>query len=263
MPLLNPKTFFITKAKVTVTLFATVTFALSLTLIFPSLSYAASSLDKKTSSSSLKFTLPPPIKPKLPLFKPNSPIRIKNSTLQVLAGFKLPNIPIYVNNKLVISPNKYTSWYYEYPLSSKSNKVIISSAPITSISQLRNATILNLDSITALDVDPPRIFGYRVDPSTRDFFFNIQDPPGVLSYNVYYANSISGSLNTTPFILAQANVPVSGTGTTTWRDNGTFTGKHPSQVTMRFYKLEVNRVDTINPIIVISTPQEGEVVGDE
>ena len=225
-----------------------------------SLASAASLPAQKVPPKLVKIILPPPIK--LPWLRVNPPVRIKNASTQVLAGKKLPNSAIYINNKLVILANKYTSWYYEYPLTLKSNKVIISPTLITSVSQLRNAIALNLDTITTLDVDAPRIFGYRLDPQTKDFLFNIQDPPGVLSYNIYYANSLSGSLAASPFILAQANVPVSGTGTTTWRDNGTYTGSHPSKVAMRFYRIEINRVDTVNPIIIISSPQEGETIED-
>jgi len=229
-------------------------FISGLALIFCTAVYAGPQPVKKSTPKQTKFVIPPVVK--LPFLKVNPPVRFKNTSTQVLAGLKLPNTGIYINNKPVIAPNKYTSWYYEYPLASP-HKIVISAQKIASISQLRNAVPLDLDKTKSLDEDAPRLFNYRFDPLTRDFLFDIQDPAGVLSYNIYYTNSLSS-----PFILAQRDVAVSGTGITTWRDNGQYTGSHPSKVTMRFYRIEINRMDTVNPIFIVSSPQEGEVVED-
>ncbi len=240
-------------------------FFLSLTSSFAETpAQKAASEAKKSANQALLPVIPPPYH-RLPLLKVNSPIRLKNSTLQVLAGKKFPNTPIFVNNKLVIPTNKYNTWYYELPLTSvKANKVVVSSGLIT----LKNPPYFqafNLDTLTTLNVDPPKITKIRVDPTTRDILLTIQDPPGVLSYNVYYADTLSSSITTTPFILAQPDFPVSGTGATEWRDNGTFTKLPPldPKVKMRFYRLEVGRVDTTSPAITITSPSDGQIIYDE
>ena len=197
---------------------------------------------------------------KAPYFKVNSPRKFKNTNFQIFAGSKEAESAIRINNQEVIPANANATWYYEYPFLSAGNKISITA--MDKAGNLASKKDFNLNSLDEFAIDPPRIFGFRFDPATRDFLFDIQDPPGVLSYNIYYANTLSGGLASSPFILAQGDYAVSGTGTTTWRDNGTYTGSHPSQVMMRFYKIEVNRVDTVNPIIVIFSPQDGEVIED-
>ncbi|MDP2941637.1 MAG: hypothetical protein Q8N85_05245, partial [Candidatus Omnitrophota bacterium] len=234
--------------------------------LFPALSFAETPAQKaarkaKQAAEALLPVIPPP-KYKLPLFKVNSPIRLKNSTLQVFAGKKFPSTPIFVNNKLVIPTNKYNTWYYEYPLTNtKLNKIVVSSSPIT-LKQPPYFQVFNLDTLTTLNVDPPKITKIRVDPSTREIILTIQDPPGVLSYNVYYADSLSQSTTTTPFILAQPDYPVSGSGSTEWRDNGTFTKIPPldPKVKMRFYRLEVARVDMTSFQLTGLIPADGTVI---
>jgi hypothetical protein len=175
-----------------------------------------------------------------PNFKVNSPVRIKNASLQVLAGEKEPNTSVFVNNREVIPLNPYKTWYYEYPVNTEGSQVTITMA-FASQKQIAKTSIdLNKDALT-LSAGPV-ITGYGFDrQNNNDFILTIKDPPKALSYNIYYANSLTLTPGTSPFILAQANYRVSGTGITLWRDNGSFTGIHPAdpQIKMRFYKLEI------------------------
>jgi hypothetical protein len=195
------------------------------------------------------------------IFKVNPPVKVKNSSFQVLAGRKEPNSAIYINRQEVISKNPYTSWYYEYPLNSGVTNLTLGMSFSTPKVKLASTLTLDLnkDSLN-LDAEAPRISGIRFDPATKDIILTIQDSPGVLSYNIYYANDLNSLPPNSCFILAQQDFPVSGSGTTTWRDNGTFTKIHPKNVKMRFYKLEMSRIDNTSPIITISEPLEAEVV---
>jgi outer membrane lipoprotein-sorting protein len=180
-------------------------------------------------------------------FRVNPPVRFRNSPILVLAGAKDKGSPIYVNSQIAVTQNAFTSWYFEYPLPQNEKDAVISVSQTNPQLKLRGSQIysFSLKSITSLAVEPPRISAIRVDPATKDIILTIQDPTGVLSYNIYYANSLNSSPAALSFILAQSNVSVSGTGITTWRDNGTYTGKPPLDPTikMRFYRLEVAQVD--------------------
>jgi hypothetical protein len=197
------------------------------------------------------------------LFRVNPPVKVKSSSFQVLAGRKEPNSAIYINNQEVIPKNPYTSWYYEYPLTDSSSKLIIGMS--LSANKAKPVSLLTLDlnkDSLNLAAEAPRISGIRLDPATKDIILTITDPPGVLSYNLYYANDLNSLPPNSCFILAQQDYPVSGSGTTTWRDNGSFTQTHPKNVKMRFYKLEVNRIDNTTPLIIITSPQDGEAITD-
>jgi hypothetical protein len=198
-------------------------------------------------------------------FKLNPAARFRPGNLQVLAGKKPANTAILINGREVIPANPYNSWYYEYPLSADSSREVTVSAQAKPGQPGLSAKI-NLDrQVSLLSVSAPRISGIRFDPQTKDIILTIQDPAGVTSYNIYYANDLNSPSPKNCFILAQANYPVSGTGTTFWRDNGAFTGLHPSNpsIKMRFYKLEVaSAAGGELPTITISSPQEGEVVYD-
>ncbi|MFZ5802762.1 MAG: hypothetical protein ACOY3K_06630, partial [Candidatus Omnitrophota bacterium] len=65
------------------------------------------------------------------------------------------------------------------------------------------------------------------------FQLTITDKPGILSYNIFYSDDLQ------TWKLAEANVPVSGTGKTTWDDDGSLTDPDPFQVPMRFYRAQI------------------------
>lgn len=176
-------------------------------------------------------------------FQVNPIVRIKNSTKQVLAGIKEANTAILINNRVVIPKNIYKTWYYEQPLSAQSDNKITVGMSFNSI-KAASQTPLDLKKDGGGLDTAPVIISIRFDPQTKDIILTIKDPPGVLSYNIYFANNLAATGQTTPFTLAQSNYPVSGTGITTWRDNGTFTKVHPADpsVYMRFYKLEVAKI---------------------
>ncbi|MFA4889133.1 MAG: alpha/beta fold hydrolase [Candidatus Omnitrophota bacterium] len=186
------------------------------------------------------------IKKPLPEFKLNSVFKLKNSKIQVLAGKKEPYTSVYINNREVIPNNGFTSWYYEYPLTKNNTKITL--AMSYSAQKQASVTLLDLskDAIL-LDISSPKITNISIDPPSKDILLNIQGSPGILSYNIYYADSLSLTTAAVPFILAQSNYPASGTGITIWRDNGTYTSAHPSQCKMRFYRFEIARVDVLPP----------------
>ncbi len=181
------------------------------------------------------------------LFKVNPLFQLKNSSLQVLAGRKEPDTSIYVNNKEVISRNSYNTWYYEYPLKASDDKITIA---ISFISP-KQASAITLDlkkDAIPLEISPPVITRIRIDPATKDIILSIQDPPGIAAYHIYYADSLNSLPAVNPFILAQSDYPVSGSGITEWRDNGSTvnpTRPHPFSpgIKMRFYKLEIARIN--------------------
>ncbi|MFA4888345.1 MAG: hypothetical protein WC628_02055 [Candidatus Omnitrophota bacterium] len=198
-------------------------------------------------------------------FRVNPPVKIKKSSLQVLAGTKETNTAILINNQEVIPINEYKTWYYEYPLKPQTiNKVSI--AMYSQAKKAISLASLDLNNIpVVLDTEPPVITGVKLEPQTKDIIITIKGPPGVLSYNIYYANSLNSAPGISSFILAQSNYSVSGNGTTEWCDNGAFTGAHPfsPRIKMRFYKLEINRIENPNsPIILIESPNDGEVITD-
>jgi outer membrane lipoprotein-sorting protein len=194
------------------------------------------------------------VKKPAPLFSLNPPVKTLNQRFQVLAGKKEPGASVYINNQQVIPANPYSSWYYEYPYSAQANPRLslgIALAPRKVISLLS----VDLNSVLSLSAEAPRISAISLDdPQNKDIILTIQDPAGVLSYNIYYANDLNSPAPNSCFILAQADFPVSGSGTTTWRDNGSFTQTHPKNVTMRFYKLEIARINSSLPQIITITP---------
>ncbi|MFA4889581.1 MAG: hypothetical protein WC628_08440 [Candidatus Omnitrophota bacterium] len=194
-------------------------------------------------------------------FRVNPPVRIKKSSLQVLAGVKEPNTAILINNQEVIPINEYKTWYYEYPLKPQTdNKISVAMA--YQANRLISVTSLDLNNNpVSLDTEPPVITGIRLEPQTKDIIITIKDPAGVLSYNIYYANSLNSMAGTTPFVLAQSDFPVSGTGTTLWRDNGTYTGTHPFSpgIKIRFYKLGVARISPASFKLTSITPADNSV----
>lgn len=200
----------------------------------------------------------------LSLFQVNPPVRITGSNIQVLAGKKDPDSAILISDSEVVPANSFNTWYYEYPLTQAPPESITVSQTTPGARNIRlQSPPIKLADAKTLD-SGPYISGTRLEPQSKDIILTIQDPAGVLSYNIYYANTLSSTGVTSPFILAQSDYPVSGTGTTTWRDNGAYTSKHPMDpsIKMRFYELEVNCVDTSTPAIIIFSPQEGEVISE-
>ncbi|MCP4649653.1 MAG: hypothetical protein GY853_06185 [PVC group bacterium] len=57
--------------------------------------------------------------------------------------------------------------------------------------------------------------------------------PGI-TYDIYYSDDGS------TWHLAQSEIPASGISTTTWPDNGEYTGTHPKNVSIRYYRVAVH-----------------------
>ncbi|MFA4889135.1 MAG: hypothetical protein WC628_06135 [Candidatus Omnitrophota bacterium] len=184
------------------------------------------------------------IKTPLPAPQLNRIYKIKNSAKQILAGKKAKNTAIYINNTQAVPVNSFDTWLYEYPLSSGKNSLAIYSQDAAGNKSpvVKKELDPNNDS-DSLDIAPPRITGIQLVPPNKDILIKIQDSPGILSYNIYYKNSLTESF----WHLAQVNVPVSGNGTTQWLDNGTFTATPPSQSGMRFYIAEIASVEQVPP----------------
>lgn len=74
--------------------------------------------------------------------------------------------------------------------------------------------------------------GHNAPP--QDFELQIEDPIGAESYDILYRDSLSD-----PWKVAVSDYPVSGTGTTSWIDDGSFTGSNPFDLGSRFYTVRV------------------------
>ncbi len=195
----------------------------------------------------------------------NQPYSFISPQAFVLAGTKAPGSAIIIGSAVAIPANPYTTWYYEYTPASSDEKIRVIMLPPKNLWKYFKPEVTLMDAsgtVRKMNSQAPYISAIRVDPATRDIILTFRDPPGVLSYNIYYANSLTSAPGVSPFILAQRDVPVSGSGSTVWRDNGTYTRAHPSQVAMRFYKLEVCRADPGAMTITIDSLQDGEVISE-
>jgi hypothetical protein len=174
----------------------------------------------------------------------NTIYKIKDLATQTLAGKKDKNTSIYINEREVVPSNNYDTWLYDYPLTGGTNNLTVTSADTTGKkSQGVSLTINTNTDLDTLDISPPRIIGIQFIPPNMDLRIKIQDPPGVLTYNVYFKNAMTEP----SWHLAQGNFATSGTGTTQWTDDGTYTGVPPNQVQMRFYTVEIATVEKIPP----------------
>lgn len=111
-------------------------------------------------------------------------------------------------------------------------------APISAMRIAATALLLSDHSLPHLSAAgstaqqaSPVIGQARLSGRPAQFQFSIQDAAGAMSYDILTSSSPSG-----PFAVAEQNVPVSGTGVTTWSDGGRFVDATKA----RFFKIRVN-----------------------
>lgn len=109
-----------------------------------------------------------------------------------------------------------------------------------------------IDGGGGIPLTSPIITGIGSATNT-DMLITIKDPPGVSRYDIYYKNNMLELF----WHIAESDHPVSGSGITQWRDDGTYTETHPKQAMSRFYRVGIASNDLNKAIVIQKTSKPG------
>ena len=88
------------------------------------------------------------------------------------------------------------------------------------------------------------------DPANGNIILSWGTFPG-LTYDVYYSND---SVN---WALAQSGLPASGISQASWTDDGTYTGVHPNNLRIRYYRVFINGTVPPRKILEVNSGGSG------